>query len=410
MRALLCLLLLAALPAAGAAPASPVALGFAPERLARLDRFMQSEVRAGHKAGVVVLLARHGRIAWFKAYGARDLASGAPMRADTLFRLYSMTKPVTSVALLTLFEQGRFALTDPLERYLPAFAQVKVFDGLDAQGRPRLIAPKRPITLLDVLRHTAGFTYGYFADTPVDRMYRAAGVDYAQVDSLGQLIERLAQQPLLYQPGERWEYSFAHDVQAYLVQTLSGEPFDAYCQRVIFGPLRMRDTVFGRPAARAARFATNYAPQPDGSLAPLTGADDQYQLLRGHGFGGVGLASTPADYLRFAQMLLNGGALEGVRILAPKTVELMRSDALPAATPTWQEGIRYGLGVSVLTAPAIAGLAGSPGEFGWSGLAATWVGIDPREDLVALLFAQYTPKDQRFIEQFRALTYQALVR
>ncbi len=409
MRALLCLLLLAVLPAA-AAPATPVALGFAPERLARLDRFMQSEVRAGHKAGVVVLLARHGRIAWFKAYGVRDLASGAPMRTDALFRLWSMTKPVTSVALLTLFEQGRLTLTDPLERYLPAFAQVKVFEGLDAGGHPHLVAPKRPITILDVLRHTAGFTYGYFGDTPVDRMYHAAGVDYAKVDSLGQLIERLAQQPLLYQPGERWEYSFAHDVQAYLVETLSGEPFDAYCQRVIFGPLGMHDTVFGVPAARAARFAGSYAPQPDGSLAPLAGADDLYQGFRGHGFGGVGLSSTPADYLRFAQMLLNGGALGGVRILAPKTVELMRSDALPAATPSWQEGIRYGLGVSVLTAPAIAGLAGSPGEFGWSGLATTWVGIDPREDLVALLFAQYTPKDARFIEQFQALVYQALER
>ncbi|MBV9620013.1 MAG: beta-lactamase family protein [Gammaproteobacteria bacterium] len=407
--AILALLMLpTALRGAVVPAADPVALGFSPARLMRLDRFLRSEVSAGRKAGVVVLLARHGQVAWLKAYGVSDLASARPLGTDAMFRLFSMTKPVTTVALLTLYEQGRFALTDPLDRYLPAFSHMQVFDGVDAEGHLKLVPARRKITLLDVLRHTAGFTYGYFGDSPIERGYSAAGVDYRQADSLRQLVERLARQPLLYQPGEHWEYSFAHDVQAYLVEVLTGESFEAYCARVIFGPLGMHDTVFGIPADRAARFATLYAPREDGSLKALRGEEDWQQHFTRRPFGGVGLASTAADYLRFAQMLLNGGSLHGVRILGRKTVELMSADALPAAVSTWQEGIRYGLGLGVLTAPTIAGVAGSPGELYWPGIATTWMGIDRREDLIALLFTQYTPKDERFVEQFQALVYQSL--
>jgi len=362
-----------------------------------------------HKAGVVVLLWRHGRVAFEKAYGVADLASRAPMRTDAIFRLFSMTKPITSVALLTLYEQGKFQLTDPLEMYVPAFKDVKVFAGLDADGHMILKAPTRKITIQDVMRHTAGFTYGYFGDTPVDRAYREAGLDYLKLDSVKELTEKLARMPLLYNPGERWEYSLAHDVQAYLVEYFSGMPFDVYCQRTLFGPLGMKDSAFGIPAGRAARYPTNYAPQPDGTLKPLYGSDDGYQRAATHPFGGIGAAATPADYLRFARMLLNGGELDGVRVLGRKTVELMTSDNLPHDNPGWQEGIRYGLGVSVLTQPAQAGNLGSVGMYGWSGYATTWVNVDPKEDLIALLFTQYTPRDAHFTNEFQTLVYQALV-
>ena len=411
-RLLLCALVLSAAQTAWCAPpvsAAPVS-GFSAERLQRLDHFMQQQVSEQHKAGVVVLLWRHGRVAYEKAYGVADLASRAPMRTDEIFRLFSMTKPITSVALLTLYEQGKFQLTDPLETYVPAFKNVKVFAGLDADGHMILKEPARKITIQDVMRHTAGFTYGYFGDTPVDRAYRAAGLDYAKLDSVKELTEKLAGMPLLFSPGEHWEYSFAHDVQAYLVEYFSGMPFDVYCQRTIFGPLGMKDSAFGIPPGRAGRYPTLYAPQPDGTLKPLYGSDDGYERATAHPFGGIGASSTPADYLRFARMLLNGGELDGVRILGRKTVELMTSDNLPHDTPTWQEGIRYGLGVSVLTGPAQAGNLGSVGDYGWSGYATTWFVVDPKEDLIALLFAQYTPKDGHFVDEFQTLVYQALVK
>jgi CubicO group peptidase (beta-lactamase class C family) len=402
--------LLTAAAAAAAQPATQSASGFSAERLQRIDRFMQQQVSEKHKVGVVVLLWRHGHVAYEKAYGVADLASGAPLRTDAIFRLFSMTKPITSVALLTLYEQGKFQLTDPLEMYVPAFKNVKVFAGLDADGHMILKEPTRKITIQDVMRHTAGFTYGYFGDTPVDRAYRAAGIDYQKLDSVKELTEKLATMPLLFSPGDRWEYSFAHDVQAYLVEYFSGMPFDVYCQKTIFGPLGMKDTAFGIAPARAARYPTNYAPQPDGTLKPLYGSEDTYERGNAHPFGGVGASATPEDYLRFARMLLNGGELGGVRILGPKTVELMTSDNLPKDNPGWHEGIRYGLGVSVLANPALAGNLGTVGSYGWSGYATTWVDVDPKEDLIALLFTQYTPRDGHFTDEFQTLVYQALVK
>jgi len=415
----LTLMLAAALPthagapparAAGARLGSAEQAGFSRERLERLDAWIEGEIARRRTAGAVVLIARHGKLAWEKAYGLADIASGRPMRTDDMFRLYSMTKPITSVALLTLYERGRFQLTDPLEQHLPEFRDVKVYAGVDAAGGMILRAPKRKITIQDVFRHTAGFAYGYFGDGPVDRAYRAAGIEYGKLDSLTTLVHKLASMPLEYDPGEQWVYSFAHDVQAYLVESYTGMRFDEYCRKTLFEPLGMADTAFGVPAARAARFPTTYTRDGAGALKPLAGADDPYEHFTEHPFGGVSLSSTPRDYLRFAQMLLNGGELNGVRILGRKTVELMTSDNLPPGTPTWSGGIRYGLGVSVLTDPAQAGNLGSKGEYGWSGHATTWVGIDPKEDLVALLFAQYLPKDGPFVEELQTLVYQALVK
>jgi len=389
---------------------TPESVGFSSERLARLDRWMNDEIAQKRKAGAVVLIARHGRIAWEKAYGVADIASGEPMRTDAIFRLFSMTKPITSVALLTLYEQGKFQLTDPLERFIPAFKDVGVYAGVKPGGGIAVAVPKRKITIQDVFRHTAGFAYGgYFEDTPVDKAYQAAGIDYAKLDSLTELVNKLSAMPLLYEPGERWVYSFSHDVLAYLVEQLSGLPFDEYCRRTIFRPLGMHDTVFGMPPDRAARYPTAYKTDASGTLTAFTREQDVYPHFTSHPFGGASLAASAEDYLRFAQMLLNGGELNGVRILAPKTVELMRSDNLPPGTSYWAPGMRYGLGVSVLADPAQAGIIGSKGEFGWPGAASTWVGIDPTEDLVALVLTQFLPRDVRFNDEFQTMVYQALI-
>jgi CubicO group peptidase (beta-lactamase class C family) len=381
--------------------APPESVGLSTARLKRLDAWMHDEVAARRKAGAVVL------IAWEKAYGVADLASGRPMRTDAIFRLFSMTKPVTTVALLTLYERGRFELTDPLEKYLPAFGKVRVYAGLDPAGRMILEAPRRAITLQDLFRHTAGFTYGgYFEDTPVDKAYEAAGVRDSQ--SLAELVQRMSGLPLLYQPGERWVYSFSHDVLAYLAEDLSGMPFDEYCRRMIFEPLRMEDTVFGVPPELASRYPTLYTADRGGALKAVN--PDPYARFTGHPGGGAGLAATARDYLRFAQMLLNGGELDGVRILTPATVTLMTSDNLPPGTAYWHDGMRYGLGVSVVTDPAQAGNLGSKGQFGWPGLASTWFTVDPKEDLVALVLVQEMPRDVPFDDEFQTLVYQALVR
>ena len=404
---------LAAATAELLAPAPAATLGFAPERLARIDRFIDGEIAAKRKAGAVVLIARHGRVAYLKAYGQASLEDGRAMRTDDYFRLWSMTKPVTSVALLSLYEQGRFRLTDPLAQYLPAFAHVRVYAGKDAAGNPIYEEPKRPPTMQDVMRHTAGFTYGYFGDTPVDAAYRDDGIDYLKLDSVGALTAKIAGEALLYQPGTRWVYSFSHDVQAYLVELLSGMPFADYCRRTIFEPLDMKDTFFGMPEERQSRFPVSYSAGPDGKLVPTVMGrypGDPYRHFTRHPFGGAGLSSTPADYLRFAQMLLNGGELGGHRILGRKTVELMTADNLPAEASGSDAGFGYGLGVWVLKDPAAAGNLGSVGQFGWGGIATTYVVIDPKEDLVALLFAQYVPSDHKFIDPWITLVYQALVR
>ncbi|MBS0393963.1 MAG: beta-lactamase family protein [Proteobacteria bacterium] len=391
------------------ASAAPAAVGLSAERLARLDRYVTGEVAAGRKAGAVVLIARRGHLAYLKAYGEADVAAHRPMRTDALFRLQSMTKPVTSVALLTLYEQGLFQLTDPLSKYLPEFAGVKVVKEVAADGSPVLEDPVRPITIEDVFRHTAGFSYGYFGDTPVDRAYRAAGLAYSGQLSLRAFAAKLATMPLLYQPGTRWHYSFAHDVQAALVEHFSGMPFDAYCQKAIFGPLQMKDTVFGVPPAKQARFASIYHPGPDGRILPGDNfGADSYAGFTGHPYGGASLSSTPADYLRFAQMLLNGGRLGPVRILSRKTVELMTADHLAPAIPPVRPGLGYGLGVGVLTSPAEAQVLGSAGAFTWGGYATTRAVMDPKEQLVALVFAQYQPQDGEFLDRTMALIYQSI--
>ena len=410
--------LIAALTATGTsllsknhADAKPEDVGMSTERLARMDKMIHAYVDAGRTPGVVTLIMRHGKVVHVDAYGKADLASGRATRADDIFRMYSMTKPITSTALLMLFEEGRFQLTDPLSKYFPAFAGVKVLTGVSTSGAPALEAPRRPITIQDIFRHTAGFTYGFFGGTPVDKMYNDADVFGSDLSGL---MAKLPTLPLLYQPGEQWVYSVAHDVQAALVEKLSGQKFDDYVRQRIFTPLGMAESMFKIPADKKPRVPVLYAVGRDGKLAPdnnpLGGANYGDAV-----FGGYSISTTAADYATFAQMLLNKGQLNGTRLLSPKTVELMATNHLPppalasGAASFLGPGTGYGLGVSVLMNPAQRGNVGSVGEFGWSGAASTHVLIDPKEDLVAIYCTQLMGGDFAIRAEFVTLLYQSIV-
>ena len=414
---LLCALVLALSAAyAGSKDAkavTPENVGLSSDRLARLTRAMQDNIDQKKTGGIVVLVARHGSVIYHKAFGMADIESGKKMQTDHLFRLYSMTKPVTSTALLMLYEEGKFQLSDPLEKYIPAFRDVKVFSKLDDKGALVLEEPKRKITIQDVFRHTAGFGYGGSDDSPVGKAYRGAGVaDFAKLDSLKELVDKLATVPLLYHPGERWVYSVAHDVQAYLVEYFSGMRFDKYVLNKIIQPLGMKDAVFGIPREYVSRYTTNYGPAKGGGLQPIDKPESSnYARFYDHPFGGLSLSSTAMDYYLFSQMLLNGGKLGNVRLLGKKTVELMTSNNLPPAIPDIGiiGGTGYGLGVSVLLNPASSGNLGSQGQFGWGGAATTSVFIDSKEDLVAVYCTQIMGGDMSLVNQFKTLVYQSIV-
>jgi CubicO group peptidase (beta-lactamase class C family) len=389
--------------------ATPESVGMSSARLARLDAALAADITAGRLPGIVVAVARRGKLVYQKAFGVANLATREPMRPDAVFRLYSMTKPVASVALLTLYEQGKFRLTDPLDRYLPQFANLQVYKGADPSGQPILAAPSRKPTIQDAFRHTLGLASG-LGQSPVDALYREAGVSMGRLDSLAQEMDKLATVPLLYDPGERWVYGLGHDVQARLVEVFSGMPYAEYLQRTIFGPLGMRDTVFGVPPGLNARFPVVYSARPDGTLAP--GTADAYARYTDHHFGTLSLSGSAPDYLRFAQMLLNGGELEGVRVLGTKTVELMRDNHLPPNIPSIAPGsvaTGYGLGVSVtLDVPAL-GRLNSVGSFGWSGAATTTFSVDPEEALTYVIMAQLMPNDSALMQRVETLVYQAIV-
>jgi CubicO group peptidase (beta-lactamase class C family) len=391
----------------------PARSGFSPARLDRLDAFLQGEIAKDRIPGAVVLVARHGRVVHHKAYGLADRDTKRPMRTDDLFRIYSMTKPVVSVALLALYEEGWFQLDDPLERYIPGFKDVKVFTGTTARGELILESPRRKPTIHDAFRHTLGVSAGG-GSTAVDRLYVEKGLIVNQLDSLSQQMKLLGEVPLLFHPGERWQYGFGHDVQAYLVEHFSGMPLDRFLQQRIFGPLRMADTGYAvgpNQPARVARLhdvAETPPANPAIDMRPST-----YERYATRPLGTLGLWSTAADYARFSQMLLNGGELDGVRLLGSKTVELMASNHLPPSIGTLAQydnapGVGYGLGVSVILDPAAAGKLATSGTFGWTGAATTSFFIDPKEDLLAILMTQKWPYDSRLLDEFQTLVYQAI--
>ena len=399
-----------ALSACQAQTQEPVDAGLSPDRVAVLDRAIQAEIDQGRVAGMVVSVARHGRVVHDKAYGSADTESGEPMTTEHLFRLYSMTKPVASVALLTLYEQGHFQLTDPLDRYIPGFSDPKVFAGYDAGGEMILEEPERRATIQDAFRHTLGLASGV-GQHPVDVLYREHGLGMRDLDSLSEEIEKLSTVPLRAHPGQQWIYGLGHDVQAYLVERFSGMPYGDYLQRTIFEPLGMHDTMFGVPDDAADRFARVHRPAGEGGLEAEEG--DAYARYTDHHFGTLSLSSSAADYLTFARMLLNGGEWNGVRILSRKTVDLLSRNHLPATIPSINNGTGpaatgYGLGFSVTLDPAALGRLDSVGSYGWGGAATTVFRVDPAEDMAYVIMAQTFPMDGALLDTVQTLIYQAL--
>lgn len=401
------LLWCAAASAGQSTTAAPEDVGMSSERLDRIDQAIDDAVAQGLIAGAAAVIARRGEIVYSRAFGYADLEAERPMRTDSMFRLYSMTKPVVSVALLTLYEEGHFQLTDPLEQYIPGFRDVQVMAGTDDSGEMVLEPARRPPTIQDAFRHTVGLASG-LGPGPVNALYRERGLLMEDVTSLPQLAEAISTAPLEHHPGERWLYGLEHDIQAYLVEHFSGMPLDRYLEERLFVPLGMSETVFGIPAELASRFAHSYEPVPgEGLTVHETDTTGLYTRFDSLALGTIGLSSTPADFLRFAQMLLNGGELDGARILAPKTVELLSQNHLPEGVLANASG--YGLGFSVALSAAAEGNLVSPGSFGWSGAATTRFYIDPEEDLVAVYMAQRWPYDARTLNQFQTLLYQSII-
>lgn len=373
--------------------AVPETVGVSTERLDRIRPVMQSYVDKGNLPGFLTVVARKGKIVHFETIGMRDVENGKPVEADTIFRIYSMSKPITSVAVMMLYEEGHFQLGTSVSRFIPEFKNMKVYN----EDQTEILDAKNDIKVKHLLMHTAGFTYGW-GGKPVDKRYRELKV-LASGSTLSDMVRKLSEIPLVHEPGEKWTYGVSTDVLGYLVEVVSGMPFEDFLQFRIFGPLGMDDTGFSVPSEKADRFAALYRPNKENGLdrigeAPL--AKDDVSFFPS---GGGGLVSTAGDYMRFAQMLLNSGELDGVRILGKKTVELMRYPH----HDNW-----FGLGFSVVTRKDPPNTLDSVGNYGWSGAAATTFWIDPEEDLTALLMTQLMNNRYPIHQKFRVLTYQAL--
>ena len=400
--------------------ARPEDVGFSTPHLARITQWMRRWVESGRLPGLLVAVVRDDRLAWLETCGYRDVDAKHPVEPDTIYRIYSMTKPITTVAALMLYEEGRFQLDDPVAKFIPAFAGTRVFDSGDAEFFTT-VPLERPITVHDLMVHTSGLTYGFQHEHAVDALYRNRGVEFnANVGPLAELVEATASQPLVFQPGTRWNYSVSTDVLGRLVEIWSGVALDAFFDERIFGPLGMRDTGFHVREGQAHRLASNYVRADDGGLRLADSATGSRFLEPATTLsGGGGLVSTAADYLRFMRMLRGRGTLEGTRVLGRKSVELMTMNHLPGdladmGRPRFAEmpfaGIGFGLGVSVVVDPAKARILGSPGEYAWGGMASTTFWVDPVEDLLVLLLTQLMPSSAWPIRrELRVLTYQALL-
>ena len=398
----------------------PEEVGLSTPRLARIVPWMRRWVDSGRLPGLLVAVVRDDRLAWLGTRGFRDVEAGRPVEPDTIYRIYSMTKPVTTAAALMLYEEGRFQLDDPVAKHLPAFAETRVFagGGADSFETEPLV---RPITVHDLMTHTSGLTYSFQCDHPVDEIYRRRGIEFnANLAPLADLVEATAAQPLAFQPGTRWRYGVSTDVLGRLVEVWSGRPLDTFLAERVFAPLGMADTGFHAPESEGDRLASHYTRPDEGGLALVDAAAGSRFLTPATTLsGGGGLVSTAADYLRFARMLRGRGALGEVRLLGRKTVELMTTNQLPGdladmGQPTFSEtpftGVGFGLGVSVMLDPAKARIVGSPGEYAWGGMASTAFWVDPAEDLIVLLLTQLSPSSTYPIRrELRVLTYQALL-
>ena len=385
-------------------------VGMSSGKLALVTAALQEHVDDGKVAGAIALVARRGKIALFESVGWRDVDTKTPMQKDSILRFYSMTKPMTSTAIMMLVEAGKIGLDDPVSKFIPAFGNVQVFVNKtdDAIETEKLV---RAPTIRDLLRHTAGLTYGFFSNTPVDQEYRAAGVLGPQ-DDLQATMQKLGKIPLLYQPGTQFHYSVATDVLGQVVHAASGQRLDEFLQEKVFDPLDMRDTGFYVPKDKLDRFASSHGPNGSGGQRVTDAASESRFLQPPQLFsGGGGTVSTGRDYLRFCQMLLNGGELNGTRLLAADTVEQMTRDQLPSkAFPIRmgapREGVGFGLGFSVVVDPVNGK---RKGEYGWGGAASTHFWISPADELAVVVLSQRQPYSAQLETATKPLIYEAIV-
>jgi CubicO group peptidase (beta-lactamase class C family) len=400
----------------------PESLGLCSTRLARIDRFLAEEyVEPGKLPCAMVLVARGGALAHLSVQGFADVERRQKLHDDTIFRIYSMTKPVTSVAFMMLVEEGKVALDDPVAKCIPSWEGLGVYQS-GINGAYKTSRPVRPMQMVDLLRHTSGLTYGFQHRSNVDAAYRAKRIgEVEKAGTMQSMIDGLAKIPLEFSPGTAWNYSVSTDVLAYLVETISGQKFEDFLAERIFAPLGMTDTGFHVPEASRDRLASCYAAAPGGGLVLQDDAQGS-SFLAPPSFvsGGGGLVSTMSDYLRFSSMLLQGGELGEARLLGRKTLELMTSNHLPGGkyladmsvslfSEAAYDGVGFGLGFSVTMDPARTLLAGSAGDFGWGGAASTYFWVDPQEELIVILMTQLLPSTTYPIRrQLRTLVYSAL--
>lgn len=385
--------------------ADPRTAGMSSEKLAAIGTLGRSAVDRGELPGVITFVARQGRVVHFECSGSRDLEEQLPMTADTIFRIYSMTKPITTVAALVLLDDGRLELDTPVSKYIPALADMRVY-GPTAPDPSGWSTVRRGMTVRDLLTHTSGLTYGYSTTHPVDRLYNEVNILDRRGTTLEVMIRKLSKLPLRYQPGERWHYGLSTDVLGYLIQVVSGQALDQFCRERIFLPLRMPDSGFAIGPEQAARFAEIYS-RSDGKLVPWGGSWETEAYVAPVSFfsGGGGGVSTVVDYFRFLQMLLNGGQLDGSRILSEDSVRLMTTDQLgKEISPGWG----FGFGVRVCVDPARSELPASQGSFGWGGGGNTFFFVDPEKQLVAMVWTQLSGAS-RIRHQFRKAVYEAIL-
>jgi CubicO group peptidase (beta-lactamase class C family) len=413
------ILLLAAIASAQDLPTTkPESVGLSSERLDRISKTVQKNIDDKRIAGAVTLVMRHGQVAFFKAQGMQDREAGKPMRPDTIFRICSMSKPITSVAVMILYEEGYFLLEDPISKYLPEFKNPKVLVKPANGGEPYTIPATREITIRDLLRHTSGLTYNWNAD--LGPLYKEANVAHGMLPYDGTIadsVARLAKQPLLFNPGDRWEYSLSVDVLGRLVEVVSGKPFDEFLRAQIFEPLGMKDTYFFPPDSKLDRLATAYTYYDDKGLnrfpdTPVTegpftySADYPYRGPKKLFSGGAGLTSTAADYARFCQMMLEGGKLGNTRILSRKSVELMTHDQLGKIGTDQSFGL--GFGIEGDRGPLTE--LGTSGSYNWGGFFYTAFSVDPKEQMVVIFMGQLHPTgDLELDRQVHELAYQAII-
>jgi len=392
------------------AKVAPEAVGVSTVRLKRLDAGMERFIEEGRLAGVTTLFARRGKVVNFNAYGKKDARATNPLQRDSIFRIYSMTKPIAGVAMMMLFEEGKWRLDDSVSRYIPEFAKLQVYVGDNPDGTMKLEDARRPMTLREIMTHSAGLGYVLNSANAVDRLVIKEQI-LNPAAPLQTMIDKLSKTPLMAQPGTRWYYSIAVDVQGYLVEKISGQPFADFLQSRLFGPLGMKDTGFYVPKAKLGRLARVHTDGAGGALA--TPADDAVDVTTPPlgPSGGGGLFSTLDDYMRFAQMMANGGEFGDTRYLSPRTVQMMRTNHLQAdPLKTVRPGTGWGLGFRTVMDAAAAGEPVGDGTFDWFGLAGSWFWIDPVNDVVFVGMIQHRGRANDEIRMLsRNLVYQALV-